>query len=54
MKSTIGLSVLKYSILSLQDVTFYAKTYMSRDMRFPIMWYVQPAKAQTSLHIPPV
>ena len=22
---------------------------MSRDMRFPTMWYVQPAKAQTSL-----
>ena len=24
---------------------------MSRDMRFPTMWYVQPAKAQTSLRI---
>ena len=23
---------------------------MSRDMRFPTMWYVRPAKAQTSLH----
>ena len=22
-----------------------------RDMRFPTMWYVQPAKAQTSLRI---
>ena len=27
------------------------KAYMSRDMRFLTMWYVQPAKAQTSLHI---
>ena len=25
--------------------------YMSRDMRFPTMWYVGPAKPQTSLHI---
>ena len=24
---------------------------MSRDMRFPTMWYVPPAKAQTSLPI---
>ena len=22
--------------------------YMSQDMRFPTMWYVRPAKAQTS------
>ena len=27
---------------------------MSRDMRFPTMWYVRPAKAQTSLRICPV
>ena len=25
--------------------------YMSRSMRFPTMWYVRPAKAQTSLRI---
>ena len=25
--------------------------YLSRDMRFPTMWYVRPAKAQTSLRI---
>ena len=24
---------------------------MSRDMRFPLMWYVRPAEAQTSLRI---
>ena len=24
---------------------------LSRGMRFPTMWYVRPAKAQTSLHI---
>ena len=24
---------------------------MSRDMRFPTMWYVRPAKAQTRLRI---
>ena len=27
------------------------KVIMSRDMRFSTMWYVPPAKAQTSLHI---
>ena len=26
-------------------------TYFSRDMRFPTMWYVRPAKPQTSLRI---
>ena len=27
------------------------ETHMSRDMRFSTMWYVRPAKAQTSLRI---
>ena len=27
------------------------KPYLSHDMRFPTMWYVEPAKAQTSLRI---
>ena len=27
------------------------KEEMSRDMRFSTMWYVQPAKAQTSLRV---
>ena len=27
------------------------KSYMSRDMRFPTMWYVRPAKPQISLRI---
>ena len=27
------------------------KENMSHDMRFPTMWYVRPAKAQTSLRI---
>ena len=27
----------------------YMLTYMSRDMRFPTMWYVRLANAQTSL-----
>ena len=27
------------------------KYHMSRDMRFPAMWYVRPAKAQTSLRV---
>ena len=28
-----------------------AMAQMSRDMGFPTMWYVQPAKPQISLHI---
>ena len=31
--------------------SFCAALNMSRDMRFPTMWYVRPAKAQTSLRI---
>ena len=27
------------------------KTYLSRDMRFPAMWFVRPAKPQNSLRI---
>ena len=34
------------------DFLLYSNTvHMSRNMRFPTMWYVRPAKAQTSLHI---
>ena len=29
----------------------YNDKQMSRGMRFPTMWYVRPAKAQTSLRI---
>ena len=29
----------------------HQKLYMSHDMRFPSMWYVRPAMAQTSLRI---
>ena len=32
-------------------VVFCSKYDMSRDMKFPTMWYMQPAKAQTSLRI---
>ena len=30
---------------------YFAYYYMSREMRFPTMWYVRPAKAQTNLRI---
>ena len=30
---------------------FYNKTLLSHDMRFPTIWYVQPAKPQISLRI---
>ena len=31
--------------------TYKNKPKMSRDMSFPTMWYVRPAKAKTSLRI---
>ena len=34
-----------------QEFPDYDKTYMSRDMTFPTMWSVRPAKPQTSLRI---
>ena len=36
---------------SLKMVMLTATSYLSRDMRFPTMWYVRPAKTQTSLRI---
>ena len=34
------------------DMTEWQRqTRISRDMRFPTMWYMRPAKAQTSLRI---
>ena len=32
-------------------VETHSDQQISRDMRFPTMWYVRPAKAQTSLRI---
>ena len=39
----------KFSIAGM--IFSHTMRYMSRDMRFPTMWYVRPAKAQTSLCI---
>ena len=33
------------------QLQYWDKNKLSQWMRFPTMWYVQPAKAQTSLHI---
>ena len=54
----LWISVLQTNILfenrtkSVRNIrTFTAMQKKSCNMRFPTMWYVQPAKAQTSLHI---
>ena len=41
------------SVAAYVGVTFQLlqKLYLSRDMRFPSMWYVRPAKPQISLRI---
>ena len=35
----------------IRNKTTCAGLHMSRDMGFPTMWYLRPAKAQTSLRI---
>ena len=43
--------VFKHLRSDLTCVKAMIKTLMSRDMRCPTMWFVRPAKAQTSLRI---
>ena len=38
-------------ILSQAHIFCVCLQHMSCDMRFPTIWHVRPAKAQTSLHI---
>ena len=38
-------------IMWMMHLHIYRKPDMSRDMRFPLMWYVRPAKARTSMRI---
>ena len=51
----ISISSLLIRATFINGATFHLKamkkTYLSRNMRFPTMWYVPPAKAQTSLRI---
>ena len=54
--SSCELKTLKFSlVLHIRENFDVFKTlneiYYSRSMRFPTMWYVRPAKAQTSLRI---
>ena len=43
--------------VNIEEIRAYAELallsypYLSRGMRFPTMWYVRPAKSQTSLRI---
>ena len=46
--SPLGKSAVHVTTMQLHN---YAITQLIRDMRFPTMWYVRPAKAQTSLRI---
>ena len=41
-----------WSLLNrINNFLFTCQIHMSRDMRFPTMWYIRPAKAKTSLRI---
>ena len=44
---------LQKPVKCMASLTFYlfSVTHLSRDMRFPKMWYVQPANAQNSLQL---
>ena len=44
-------SALKVIIIACHMCSRAGKEHKSHDMRFPTMWYVRPAKAQTSLRI---
>ena len=50
-KNNLKSLYLKLTFANRQDPDRIPKTNLSRDMRFPTMWYVQPAKAQNSLRI---
>ena len=39
------------SLFCMYTLEAYIGNNMSSDMKFPTMWYVSPAKAQTSLRI---
>ena len=45
---------LEFRSLALQDASAWTFKHLCCDMRFSTMWYVRPAKAQTSLRICPV
>ena len=47
-----GVSSIQRMLKSLNTVTSFRQTkYDVHEMRFPTMWYMRPAKPQTSLHI---
>ena len=50
IKSKESLTVLEISTLRV-GTSLQAWRHLSHDRRFPSMWYVRPAKAQTSLRI---
>ena len=40
-----------FTLVSMTESQGLTESYMSQCMRFPTMWYVQPAKPQISLHM---
>ena len=50
-KPGVSGSIPGFTSLSDEPLSRGPRLHMSRDMRFPTMWYVRPAEAQTSLRI---
>ena len=51
VKTTYRLSSVELEVTVLITISICGWFVFSRDMRFPKIWYVRPAKAQTSLRI---
>ena len=52
LKNSLSLTLAyAYIGLSIIYIAHVYNIYFSHNMRFPTMWYVRPAKAQTSLRI---
>ena len=48
---TVGRSIYVKKVIKLLAFIFEHPSYISHDIRFSTIWYVRPAKAQTSLRI---
>ena len=53
-KPTCSATEISWYVKILHGESKTLRNHMSHDMRFPTMWYVQPAKTQTSLRIPAI
>ena len=51
MNCQINVVCIRDLMLFMLSFSQYKSTHLSHDMRFPTMWYMLPARAQTSLRL---